>query len=135
MLVTAVSSAAVASAVWSSHDHGTHWAVSDPAQRVAAVQQACEQWTEAEPPDRSELGDEDRCASLANWLTDSLSTVGRSPWTTWATPQRLLLTCRSWLTQTAPDDTTTWCDDFVDWVSTNLPDWDGWLPSDPMAGL
>ncbi|WP_116951619.1 hypothetical protein [Jiangella endophytica] len=145
VLVTAVASAGVASAVWAVREDRAQWAVSDPAEQIAVVAEACEQWAVAEPqPDDTGLDDdEDRCAALAGWLSDSLTRTGRSPWMSWGEPQRLLATCRGWLAETSSSDTTTWCDDFVGWMSghvgewsgsTGRHDWDGWLRSGPLVG-
>ncbi|SEF16899.1 hypothetical protein [Jiangella alba] len=158
VLVTAVASAAVASAVWAISDDGSRRAVSDPAEQVAVVQQACEQWTAASPPagsdrrdesGRARLGDdEDRCAALAAWLADSIARTGRSTWMVWGSPERLLVTCQAWSAETTPPTPSAWCDDFVGWMSTHVPDWsgavrdrrgggagwDGWLRSDPLIG-
>lgn len=161
VLVTAVTSAAVASAVWAISDHGSRPVVSDPADQVAVVQQACEQWTAGAPPagsdrrdpsgrpDQSGLGDdEDRCSALAAWLADSIARTGRSPWMAWGSPERLLVTCQDWIARTTPPTPSSWCDDLVAWMSAHVPDWtgavrddqgggagwDGWLRSDPLVG-
>ncbi|WP_053207085.1 hypothetical protein [Jiangella muralis] len=139
VLVTAVASAAVASAVWAIGDDRTQRAMSDPAQQVAVVQQACEQWTAAGRPNgpsrpdragqmsrpgRARLGDdEDRCSALAAWLNGSIARTGRSPWMIWGSPQRLLLTCQDWIAQTTPPAPSAWCDEFVGWMSANVADW------------
>lgn len=147
-LVAAVASAGVASAVWAVHDDGAPRTSSDPAAQVAAVEQACRQWTAADPAARTGLGgDDDRCAALTARLTD-LARTGRSPWMTWGDPPRLLATCRSWLTETASSgsragDTGTWCDDLVGWMSTHPTGWSGsarpadgddWLRTGPLTG-
>lgn len=140
--VAAIASAGVASAVWTTHGDGAPPAVADPAVQLLVVEEACDRWTDA--TGRALTSDDDRCAALTGWLSDTMTRTGRSPWMLWGEPMKLHTMCLSWLTERPPAgldyrDGASWCDDLVAWMSEHVGDWkdrdgwDGWLP-EPMIG-
>lgn len=139
--VTAIASAGVASAVWTTPGDSGPPAVVDPAVQLATVAAACETWTGE--TERTTLGDgeDEWCAALTNWLSDALTRTARSPWLLWGRPETLHATCLTWLTERPPDlahrDGLAWCDDLVSWMAGHVGDWsddDGWAGWRPSVG-
>jgi hypothetical protein len=135
--VTAIASAGVASAVWTTPGGGTAPKVIDPAVQLATVEEACEGWTDE--TGRTLAGDDDRCAGLTGWLSDAMTRTGKSPWMLWGDPVKLRTMCVGWLTEGPPPDLdhrdgVTWCDDLVAWMIEHAGEWrdrggwEGWLP-------
>jgi hypothetical protein len=98
----------------------------DSAGQVANVQQACQRWMDSGGP----AGERGWCTDMTGWMGDQMGRTGMSPQMVWGDANRMLGSCRQWVTESRPADAVeaeAWCDDMIEWMTDHIADWPGWM--------
>jgi hypothetical protein len=69
--------------------------------QVGNVQQTCRRWVATEAPG----GESGWCIDMTGWMSDEMGRTGMSPQMMWGDPNRMLASCRQWVSDRSPADT------------------------------
>lgn len=108
-------------------------------EELASIQRACQDWLNASP---GQAGSGQWCNKMAAWMSTEINAHGVGPQMMWGDPTSLRSACEHWLAasppKNAPSDASSWCDEMVSWMRTNVGSWSGrsnwgdWMRHGPM---
>jgi len=101
---------------------------------VAKVNEACTNWMMSTPT--TATGTSQWCGAMTTWMNVQVSSGRTMAMTMWGDPDRMLVSCRSWVTASvSATPPSTWCDDMVSWMRQHANgDWNGWMMNSSMMG-
>ncbi len=107
--------------------------------QVAALNQACNNWLNAEP---SATTPGPWCNDMTGWMNQQIANGSMNHEIMWGNPDQMLTTCRACMdANPSADRPNKWCDTAVNgiWQHMNTDwdhhgDWDNWMTDQPMMG-